>query len=66
MYRFTTAEAYDANSYGEPIMLSRPDVARILDEHGIPVSEAETFYSEFPANENSEFNAADVLNWLGY
>lgn len=62
--RFTAEDAFDASDAGEPIMLSAADVADIVEAHD---AAGEDFFSETPRQPGQrEWNAADVLSWLGY
>ena len=63
--RFTTAEAYEADDCGEPIMMTRSAVERLFRKHDLSGAECVDFWLANPGV-NNEFNAAKVLAWLGY
>ena len=58
--RFTSEEAFEARDCGEPILLNRRSVERILRGHD---ADGDYFAGREPSE---EYDAADVLEWLGY
>jgi hypothetical protein len=62
--RFTSEEAYEAQEDGEPIMLSLADTNKLIAQHQ-PGDDPAEFFGQFPHTQE-HFDAATVLDWLGY
>ena len=59
--RFTSEEAFDASTRGEPYMMPRYWVENQVEAHGLFVRD---IYDDLPWQ--THYDAAVVLAWLGY
>ena len=65
MTRFTAEEAFDARDCGEPIMITRAAVDRMLSQHSTTFANVDDPCNVQP-DETGMFDAAAILAWLGY
>ena len=67
MCTFTAEEAFDARENGESIMLDYSSVCAVLEHHDIDDCDPDTdFFAENKPNGVLQWDAADLLDWLGY
>lgn len=60
---FTTEEAFEASTDGEPILMTRRAAERLIDQHQ-PGDDRAEFWNQH--NGATHIDAALVLAWLGY
>jgi hypothetical protein len=59
--RYTVCDAFEASEDGDPIMLDRRNVAYLLAQH-----DCDDAFAFAELGPGPEWDAADVLRWLGY
>lgn len=65
--QFTSDEIFEASEIGEPIMVNRRTARKWCDEHGADFNDFELDMCSIPAIViREQFDAAEILAWLGY